>query len=71
MAAMNDELIGDFEKLVEELLKKEPNEIQIKFLMEKLDLDYDRDPINRISFVLEKMNKLVFESNDKKADHDL
>lgn len=68
---VSGDLIGDFESLVDELMKKEPNENQIKFLMEKLELQYDSDPVNRISFVLEKMNKLVFETNKKKVDHDL
>lgn len=61
-------LISDFESLVDELMKPEPNENEIQFLMKKLELEYDRDPINRISFVLEKMNHLVFESNKKKVD---
>lgn len=65
------EVIKDFELLVDELLKDEPNENQVKMLMEKLHLDYQVDKINRISMVLEKMNKLVFESNLKKGSYDL
>lgn len=67
----NAELIKDFESLVDELMKDEPNENQIKFLMEKLDLDYQMDSVDRIAQVLEKMNHLVFESRNKKGDYDL
>ena len=65
------ELIKDFESLVEELLKEEPNEIQIKELMEKLDMTYEMDSANRISRVLGKMNELIFESKNKKGSYDL
>ncbi len=67
----NAELIKDFESLVDELLKDEPNENQVELLMEKLDLDYQMDSVNRIAHVLEKMNQLVFESKMKKGDYDL
>lgn len=59
-------LITDFECLVDELTKSEPNETEIQFLMNKLELTYDKDPIDRIGFVLEKMNELVFETKQKK-----
>ena len=63
--------IGDFEVLVEELLKPNPNEVQVKELMEKLSLQYDHDPVRRIGKVLEKMDQLVFETKRKKISHDL
>lgn len=65
------ELIADFENLVEELLKTAPNENQVKELMEKLNLDYHQDPVHRIGMVLEKMDKMVFESKKKKVEYDL
>ncbi|MEM7647276.1 MAG: hypothetical protein AAF203_10220 [Pseudomonadota bacterium] len=65
------ELISDFEKLVEEILKPEPDEHQIQFLMEKIGLEDCQDPNERIALVLEKMNQLIFESKNKKADYDL
>ena len=64
-------MIQHFEELVDELLKDDPNEHQVKALMEKLQLDYNMDAVNRITLVLEKMNKLVFESRNKKGEHDL
>ena len=66
------DLITDFENLVEEMLKAEPNDNQIKELMEKLNLEYQSDPVQRIAMVLEKMEKIVFQSKKlRKADHDL
>lgn len=70
-AESDQDVIGDFENLVDELTKDEPNERQIQFLMEKLDLTYESDPVNRIAFVLEKMNKLIFESKGEKGEYDL
>ena len=67
----NAELIKDFEKLVEELMKEDPNEIQVKTLMERLGIEYHMDSVKRIADVLEKMNKVVFESNNKKGKYDL
>ncbi len=65
------EIIKDFESLVDELLKDDPNEHQIKELMIKLNLDYQMDSVNRIATVLEKMNKLVFASKNEKGEYDL
>ncbi len=67
----NAEMIKDFESLVEELMKEDPNENQVKLLMERLDLKYQTDSVDRIAKVLEKMNQLVFESKNKKGDYDL
>lgn len=67
----NAEMISDFESLVDELLKDEPNENLVKQLMEKLNLEYKTNSVDRIGSVLEKMNKLVFDSKNKKGDYDL
>ncbi len=67
----NADMIKHFEELVDELLKDDPDEHRVKMLMEKLSLDYQMDSVNRITTVLEKMNKLVFESQTKKGEHDL
>lgn len=67
----NAELIKDFEKLVDELLSDSPDENQVKYLMEKLDLNYQMDSVNRIAIVLDKMNQLVFDSSNKKGEYDL
>ncbi len=67
----NAEMIKDFESLVEELMKEDPNENQVKLLMERLDLKYQTDSVDRIAKVLDKMNQLVFESKKKKGDYDL
>lgn len=64
-------MMTDFENLVDELLKPEPNEKQIQFLMEKLDIEYNTDTVGRIGEVLEKMNHLVFSDNNKKGNYDL
>ena len=65
------ELITDFEELVDELVKEEPNENKIKQLMEKLQLDYEMNSNSRISMVLEKMNSIVFSEKEKKGKYDL
>jgi hypothetical protein len=65
------EKIHDFESLVEELTKEDPNENQVKSLMEKLDMEYQTDSVDRIAKVLEKMNQLVFDPVRKKGDYDL
>lgn len=67
----NLELIEDFERLVEELTKDEPNENHVKELMQKLHLDYQTDSVDRIASVLEKMNTVVFDSQNKKGNYDL
>ena len=67
----NADLIEDFEKLVEELMKEEPNENEVKHLMERLDIEYHTDSVRRIADVLEKMNNVVFESKKKKGNYDL
>ena len=69
--SVNQGIIADFEVLVDELLKAQPNENKIKELMEKLELEYIRDPVQRIGSVLEKMNALVFESKRRKEKNDL
>ncbi|MCJ8277593.1 MAG: hypothetical protein HRT44_09375 [Bdellovibrionales bacterium] len=69
--SVNQSLIADFEVLVDELVKPQPNENRVKELMEKLNLDYDSDPVQRIGSVLEKMNAIVFESKQRKANNDL
>ena len=64
-------MINNFESLVEEMLLETPNEEQIKILMERLDLEYDADPIGRVTMVLEKMNNFVTETKQKRLNHDL
>ncbi len=73
MVSSNDksEMIKDFETLVDELTKEEPNEHQVKMLMEKLQMNYDTDSINRIGKVLKKMDEVIFESNKKRGSYDL
>lgn len=65
------EMIKDFEGLVEELTKDSPDEKQVKLLMERLQLGYQPDSVDRIATVLEKMNQVVFTSKNKKGDYDL
>lgn len=65
------ELIKDFEELVDELVKEDPNENKIKQLMEKLNLDYKMSVSDRVGTVLEKMNKIVFAEKIKKDQYDL
>ena len=64
-------IITDFEVLVDELLKAQPNENHVEELMRKLDMTYDSDPVRRIGVVLERMNALVFESKQRKVKNDL
>ena len=65
------ERVQAFELLVEELIKNSPNETQVEHLMGKLDLEYIKEPVERIGFVLEKMNQLVYERKKKRDHHDL
>lgn len=69
--AVDQAIIADFEFLVDELLKPQPNENHVKELMEKLGMDYNSEPVHRIGVVLEKMNSLVFESRQRKGKNDL
>jgi hypothetical protein len=66
-----NEMMVDFEELVEELVKDDPSEIRIKELMFKIGLEDNGDAVDRIAMVLEKMNALIFESKNKKGDYDL
>ena len=65
------EVIKDFEQLVEELIKDEPNENHVKQCMLKLGMAYETDSASRIGRVLDKMNRLIFESSKTKGSHDL
>ena len=64
--SVDAETIRNFEVLVDELLKAQPNENQVKLLMETLGMKYDSEPVRRIGMVLEKMNGLVFESKEQR-----
>jgi hypothetical protein len=68
---LSHQVIEDFEKLVDELMRPNPNESDVKQLMEKLGLEYEREPVQRISQVLERMNQLVFDKNKEREDYDL
>ena len=68
---VDQSIISDFETLVDELVKTQPDEQQVKFLMEKLGMDYNIEPVKRISVVLEQMNNRVFESKERRLKNDL
>ncbi|MCB0379049.1 MAG: hypothetical protein KDD33_11200 [Bdellovibrionales bacterium] len=68
---VESQVISDFEALVDELLKSQPNENTVKEFMLKLGLEYTSGSVDRISMVLERMNKLVFETHKGKKSHDL
>jgi hypothetical protein len=55
-----NEMMVDFEELVEELVKDDPSEIRIKELMFKIGLEDNGDAVDRIAMVLEKMNAVGF-----------
>lgn len=63
--------IEDFEILVDELVKPHPDETHVRQSMEKLGLSYTCDHVERISMVLEKMNKMVFAKEQRKDNDDL
>lgn len=63
--------IEDFEVLVDELVKPQPDETHVRQSMEKLGLTYTCDHVERISMVLDKMNKLVFAKGHRKDKDDL
>lgn len=65
------EMMKDFETLVDELTKDDPNENQVKLLMGKLKLEYEVDSVNRIDRVLKKMDEVIFESKKKRGPYDL
>ncbi len=54
------------ERLVEELIKDEPQRPLIKQLSQELGLDYSGDMVTQMSTVLESMNSVYLQSNRKK-----
>lgn len=71
LAQIPTDTIDDLERLVDELVKNHPDEQAVQRLMQKIDLTYSSEPVERISAVLEKMNELVFHRPKKKESYDL
>lgn len=56
----------DLEKLVEELMKDQPNRQTVKKLSTKLGMDYSVDPLTQINTVLHSMNSVYLRPNRRK-----
>ncbi len=54
------------QRLVEELIKDEPQKPLIKELTSELGLDYSVDMVTQMSTVLESMNSVYLQSNRRK-----
>jgi hypothetical protein len=56
----------DLEKLVDELMKNQPNKQTVKKLSAKLGMDYSVDPLTQMSTVLQSMNSVYLRANRRK-----
>jgi hypothetical protein len=56
----------EFQKLVDELTKKKPNQSKIRELTAKLGLPYRKDPIEQLDFVIKSAHGFFF--SDEKAN---
>jgi hypothetical protein len=57
----------DLEKLVDELMKDQPNKQLVKRLSVKLGMDYSIEPLIQMNTVLEAMNNVYFTQQRRKA----
>ncbi|MEZ4873726.1 MAG: hypothetical protein R2827_16090 [Bdellovibrionales bacterium] len=51
------ENVKKFQELVDELMKPSPNEAQVKKMMQNLDLEYKKEPIERLNMVLRALHQ--------------
>ncbi|MEK2689332.1 hypothetical protein [Bdellovibrio sp. GT3] len=51
------------EKLVEELMKDQPNRNLVKQLTSELGMEYSGDPMTQMNTVLQSMNTVLLRSN--------
>jgi hypothetical protein len=58
----------EFQKLVEELTKKKPNQSRIRELTSKLGLPYRKDPIEQLDFVIKSAHGFFFDSEKDTPD---
>lgn len=56
----------DLEKLVEELMKHQPNKQTVRKLSAKLGMDYSVDPLIQMNIVLQSMNSVYLRPNRRK-----
>jgi hypothetical protein len=56
----------DLEKLVDELMKDQPNKQTVKKLSVKLGMDYSVDPLIQMNTVLQSMNSVYLRPNRRK-----
>ena len=56
----------DLEKLVDELMKHQPNKQTVKKLSAKLGMDYSVDPLIQMNIVLQSMNSVYLRPNRRK-----
>lgn len=58
----------DFQKLVDELVKPNPNQNKVRELTGKLGLPYKRDPIAQLDFALKLAPGFLSESSDGRPE---
>lgn len=56
----------DLEKLVDELMKEQPNKQTVKKLSVKLGMDYSVDPLIQMTTVLQSMNSVYLPTPRRK-----
>lgn len=56
----------DLEKLVDELMKQQPNKQMVKKLSVKLGMDYSVDPLVQMNIVLQSMNNVYLPQQRRK-----
>jgi hypothetical protein len=56
----------DLEKLVDELMKDQPNKQMVKKLSVKLGMDYSLDPLTQMNTVLQSMNNIYLPQQRRK-----
>lgn len=56
----------DLEKLVDELMKEQPNKQMVKKLSAKLGMDYSVDPLIQMTTVLQAMNSVYLRTPRRK-----
>lgn len=59
--------LQQLEVLVDELIKEAPNEDFVKDYMKEAGLDYQKDPVSRINYVLKLMSFSESEHNEPGA----
>lgn len=64
--AQKDKKQSSLSKLVDELMKEQPNKALVKQLTAELGMSYSVDPMTQINTVLQSMNTVYLQSNRRR-----